>query len=96
MLLACGLGGALLGFGGGYLVGRETHPRTGYVQTQIRCQNCGANIDSTSRYCPYCGKDQVTYRGSNSDRRAIEILKERYARGEITTEEFQKIKKEIT
>ena len=29
------------------------------------------------------------------ERRAIEILKERYARGEITREEFQEMKKEL-
>ncbi|OGD54262.1 hypothetical protein A3K80_08040 [Candidatus Bathyarchaeota archaeon RBG_13_38_9] len=94
MLFACGLGGALLGFGGGYLVGRETSPRIGYMHTQKLCQSCGANIDASSRYCQYCGKDQVIYSVANN-RGAIEILKERYAKGEITTEEFHKMKKEI-
>jgi hypothetical protein len=89
-------GGALLGFAGGYLVGREGYPRTRYTQTQIHCQICGANIDSMSKFCPYCGKEQVPYMTSPSGMGALNILKERYARGEISTEEFHKIKKEIS
>jgi hypothetical protein len=89
-------GGALLGLAGGYIVGRETTQRTAYTQTQIRCQSCGTNIDSVSKFCSYCGKEQVTHMTDYSVRAAVDILKERYARGEITTEEFQKMKKEIT
>ena len=89
-------GGAILGFAGGYLVGRGTYPRTGYFQNQIRCQNCSASIDSTSKFCPYCGKEQVPHMTSDRGIGALDILKQRYARGEISTEEFQKIKNEIT
>ncbi len=95
MCFACGLGGPLLGFAGGYLVGRKTVPRTEHPHPSRYCQNCGTSIDATSRFCSYCGKEQLTYGASYSDRGAIEILKERYARGEISTEEFQKMKREV-
>ncbi|SDF42607.1 SHOCT domain-containing protein [Sporolituus thermophilus] len=32
---------------------------------------------------------------ANKSTRAVEILKERYARGEITNEEYQRMKKEL-
>ena len=95
MCFACGLGGPLLGFAGGYLVGREATPRAEQPHPSRNCQNCGAGIDAISRFCPYCGKEQLTYGASYSDRGAIEILKERYARGEISTEEFQKMKRDL-
>lgn len=95
MCFGWGWGGTLLGFAGGYLVGRETDPRREYARSKF-CQGCGASIDAVSRFCPYCGKEQAAYGISHSDREALEILKERYARGEISTEEFQKMKREIT
>ncbi|MBS7623382.1 SHOCT domain-containing protein [Candidatus Bathyarchaeota archaeon] len=52
-------------------------------------------MDATSRFCSYCGKEQLTCGTPYYDRGAIEILKERYARGEISTEEFQKMKREV-
>jgi len=96
MCLACGWGGTLLGFAGGYLVGRETPPRTENTHTNKYCQNCGANIDVISRFCPYCGKEQLSQGPIQSGNTAIEILKERYAKGEISTEEFQRMRREIS
>ena len=96
MCFGCGWGGTLLGFTGGYLVGRETSPRRECPRDHRFCQACGASIDSTSRFCPFCGKQQVAYEATHTDRKSLEILKERYARGEISTEGFQKMKREIT
>jgi hypothetical protein len=96
MCFACGLGGTLLGFAGGYLVGRETTPRTEHTQTNKNCQNCGATIDATSSFCHYCGKEQLSQGPIQGGSTAIEILKERYAKGEISTEEFQRMRREIS
>jgi hypothetical protein len=96
MCFACGWGGTLLGFAGGYLVGRETPPRTEHTQTHKYCQNCGANIDVISRFCPYCGKEQLSQGPTQGGSTAIEILKERYAKGEISTEEFQRMRRGIS
>jgi putative membrane protein len=41
-----------------------------------------------SQYCPCCNE-------SESAESALEILKKRYAKGEITKEEFDRMKKDI-
>lgn len=41
------------------------------------------------------GRDQGRWSGSNSGRSALEILNTRYAKGEITKEEFEEMKKDI-
>ncbi|MCW4014907.1 MAG: SHOCT domain-containing protein [Candidatus Bathyarchaeota archaeon] len=52
-----------------------------YVVTSSRHSSCLAHV-STSQTQQYSGK-------------AIELLKERYAKGEITKEQFQEMKKEL-
>ena len=42
------------------------------------------------------GNNAPTYRNSNEDQGPIEILKIRYAKGEIGQEEFEKMKKTIS
>lgn len=95
MCLLCGWGGTLLGFAGGYLVGRETSHGTEHPQSRRLCKACSASIDSTAKFCPHCGRERTLYETSRSDK-ALEILKERYAKGELSAEEFQQMKRDIS
>lgn len=42
------------------------------------------------------GVKQITGRSEGDRKKALEIAKERYARGEITKEAFEQLKKDIT
>lgn len=61
-----------------------------------RCPKCGRNIPIDADFCPYC-----TYRFIKDDTKekdnitSLEILKRRYAKGEITEDEYEKMKKKL-
>jgi putative membrane protein len=42
------------------------------------------------------GVNRLTHRSDSSRKSPLDLAKERYARGEITREEFEKIKKDLT
>ena len=69
-------------------------------QQERRCPNCGRGIPFDAKICPYCGK-KFMVEGTpkvdkiKSDDESLQILKSRYATGEITKEEFEQMKKDL-
>jgi len=59
----------------------------------VKCSNCGEMIPKTSKKCPYCNQPIAPIRGISED--PFTILKIRYAKGEITKEEYEEIKKTL-
>ena len=61
-----------------------------------RCPNCGRVIPEDAKFCPYCSKKFIRDDSENKEITfSIEILKRRYAKGEITKTEFDEMKKNL-
>ena len=59
------------------------------------CRNCGRVISFKENICPYCSEVQNDKSENKEMLFGIEILKKRYAKGEITKEEFKDMKKDL-
>ena len=69
---------------------RQTSVKDEY-QTR-RCPNCGRILGIDIKVCPYCSETKSN--GQERDE-ALNILNQRYAKGEINKEEYEEIKKEL-
>ncbi len=62
----------------------------------IRCTNCGRVIPIDAKICPYCSKKLIEdVKEINDSNSPIEILKNRFAKGELTEEEYERMKKKL-
>jgi len=59
------------------------------------CRNCGRVISFKEDTCPYCNDVQNDKSENKEMLFAMEILKKRYAKSEITEDEFKKMKKDL-
>ena len=59
------------------------------------CKNCGRILSFEKNSCPYCNNIQKNKSGFDKIISPLEILKIRYAKGEITKREYEKMKKEL-
>jgi hypothetical protein len=59
------------------------------------CQKCGRALSNDENLCPYCINFEKRDFKNNENVSPIEILKIRYAKGEISKKEFQEMQKDI-
>lgn len=60
-----------------------------------RCNHCGRIIPIDSKVCPYCSIEFGKVAEKEDNLSSTEILKQRYAKGEITEEEYEKMKNKL-
>lgn len=58
----------------------------------IKCLNCGEMIPGIAKTCPFCNKSPVSVEAKEDP---LDILKMRYAKGEITGEQYEKIREKL-
>ena len=59
------------------------------------CKNCNEIISANLSLCPHCSNVKSEDKQPTNNVQPMEILKSRYAKGEISKEEFENMKKDI-
>ncbi len=62
-------------------------------EKQKYCRHCGAPMKLEDIYCPVCGKETISQKAEGKTVESLETLRIKLALGEITPEEFERLKK---